>query len=110
MAPTGHRTSNLIKRIRMEICDVQKPSLQFPWWPWIATNWISRGPLNLNARLITVDNMATLERRVKNKEKGTLKLTRGSRCAFQFGGILIVQLEWSLDLGWRAQDHTEPKV
>lgn len=46
--------------------------------------------------------------REKTNKKG-LKLTRRGEHISHFGGILV-QLEWSLNLNWRAQDSIQRKV
>jgi len=48
----------------------------------------------------------TAEKKTNKKE---LKLTRRGEHILHFGGILV-QLEWSLNLNWRAQDSIQRKV
>lgn len=90
----------------MEVCNVQKSSLELSRWFWGTTIQISVGSLDPGR---TFTNKSTTMKDSRERKK-KLKLTSRTEHIFNFGGMILVQLERSLNLNRRAQDSPQADV
>jgi hypothetical protein len=112
MASSGYCASDLIERVRVEIRDVQKSALEFSRWLCVITIRVSLGSLDLG-RTFTKKSTTMEDSRgrkktktKKNKKQRKLKLTHRS----EYIDIVLVKVDWNLNLNRRAQDPTQPEV
>lgn len=85
---------------------MQESSLELSRWLWVTAIRISVGSLDPSRTL--TNKSTTMEGSRERKKK--LKLTSRTEHIFDFGGMILVQLEWSLNLNWRAQDTPQAEV
>ena len=67
MACSGQCSSGSIERVRMEVRDVQKSSLELSWWLWVTMDRVSLGSLD-PGRTFANERRATAEKKT-NKQK-----------------------------------------